>query len=184
VVSPVSKDKTLGVPALLLVGGKGTRLQSVVSSAPKPMAAVGERSFLELLVGQLRAQGIRELVMCSGHLAEQIEERFGDGRRWDVSIEYSRELQPMGTAGAVKLAEHHLGATADFLVMNGDSFVECDFARLVGFHRERRALATMAVVRVDDAGRYGTVGVASDGRVTGFLEKTGAGAPGLINAGV
>jgi NDP-sugar pyrophosphorylase family protein len=68
--------------------------------------------------------------------------------------------------------------------MNGDSFLECDFAQLIGFHRERGALATMAVVRVDDAGRYGTVRVASDGRVTGFVEKTGAGAPGLINAGV
>jgi NDP-sugar pyrophosphorylase family protein len=180
----VSNDKALDVAALLLVGGKGTRLQSVVSSAPKPMAAVGERSFLELLVGQLRAQGIRRLVMCSGYLAEQIEEKFGDGRGWDVSIGYSREQEPMGTAGAVKMAEGFLGGAADFVVMNGDSFLECDFARLIRFHRERRALATMAVVRVDDAGRYGTVRVAADGRVTGFLEKTGAGSPGLINAGV
>ena len=175
---------TIDIPALLLVGGKGTRLRSVVSSAPKPMAAVGEQSFLELLVRQLRSQGIRRLVMCSGYLAEQIEEKFGDGRAWDVSITYSREQQPMGTGGAVKLAQSHLANESEFVVMNGDSFLEADFTQLVGFHRERKALASLAVVPVEDAGRYGTVCVDTNRRVSGFTEKTGAGAPGLINAGV
>lgn len=179
-----SVHNNLDVPALLLVGGKGTRLQSVVSSAPKPMAAVGEQSFLELLVRQLRTQGIRRLVMCSGYLANQIEEKFGDGSGWDVSITYSRELQPMGTGGAVKLAQSHLTGDTDFLVMNGDSFLETDFSMLVDFHRAHSAMASMAVVPVPDAGRYGTVRVDPTGRVTGFTEKTGAGAPGLINAGV
>src|SRR5882672_1311227 len=174
----------LDVPAVLLVGGKGTRLRSVVSSAPKPMAAVGEQSFLELLVRQLRSQGIRRLVMCSGYLAEQIEEKFGAGSAWDVSIAYSREQQPMGTAGEVKMAQRHLDADTDFLVMNGHSFLETDFARLVQFHRERKGLASIAVVPVEDAGRYGTVRVDSNSRITGFTEKTGAGAAGLINAGV
>jgi len=178
------KNKTLDVSAVLLVGGKGTRLRSVVPSAPKPMAALGGQSFLELLVRQLRSQGIRRLVMCSGYLAEQIEEKFGDGSAWDVSIAYSREQEPMGTGGAVKLARPHFDVHPDFLVMNGDSFLETDFARLVQFHRERKGLASMAVVPVEDAGRYGTVRVDSGNRVTGFTEKTGAGAAGLINAGV
>lgn len=177
-------NHALEIPALLLVGGKGTRLRSVVASAPKPMAAVGEQSFLELLVRQLRTQGVRRLVMCSGYLAEQIEAKFGDGSGWDVSIAYSRELQPMGTAGAVKLAREYLTGAQDFLVMNGDSFLEVDIARLVSFHRERNALATLAVVPVVDAGRYGTVRVEANGRVAGFVEKSGEGAPGVINAGV
>ncbi len=170
--------------AVLLVGGMGKRLRSVVPSTPKPLALVGDRSFLELLVRQLRHQGIRRLVMCSGYLADQIENTFGDGSAWGVSIEYSREQQPLGTAGAVRLAQPHVREASEFLVMNGDSFLEVDFARLVHFHRERGALASMAVVPVQNAQRYGTVRVDSGGRVRGFTEKTGADAPGLVNAGV
>src|SRR5713101_171629 len=109
------------VPAVLLVGGTGMRLQSVLPSTPKPLAPLGEAPFLELLVTQLRAQGIRRLVMCTGHLANQIEQRFGNGRKWDLTIEYSKETRPLGTAGAVKLAEHYLEGDSDFVVMNGDS---------------------------------------------------------------
>lgn len=180
----VADRPKLDIPAVLLVGGKGTRLRSVVPSAPKPMAAVGEQSFLELLVRQLRSQGIHRLVMCSGYLAEQIEDKFGNGQAWDVSIAYSREAEPMGTGGALKLAESHLAKCNDFLVMNGDSFLEMDFAQLLQFHRERAGLASMAVVPVEDAGRYGTVRVDADGRVIAFTEKTGTNAPGLINAGI
>lgn len=177
-------NTTLDVTAVLLVGGTGTRLRSVVASTPKPLASVGGQSFLELLVRQLRHQGIRRLIMCSGYLADQIENKFGDGSAWDLTIEYSREEQPLGTAGAVKLAQHHLEEVPDFLVMNGDSFLETDFGRLLRFHRERRGLASMAVVSVQDAGRYGTVQVDASSRVIGFTEKTGADARGLINAGL
>jgi D-glycero-alpha-D-manno-heptose 1-phosphate guanylyltransferase len=174
----------LDIPAVLLVGGMGTRLRSVVPSTPKPLASVGGESFLGLLVRQLRYQGIRRLVMCSGYLADQIETQFADGSAWDVEIEYSREQQPLGTAGAVKLAECHLQGARDFLVMNGDSFLEIDFRQLLRFHHERSALASMAVVRVQDAGRYGTVQIDADSRVIGFREKTGGDTPGLVNAGV
>lgn len=172
------------IPALLLVGGRGTRLRSVVASAPKPLASVGNQPFLELLVRQLRRQGIRRLVMCSGYLADQIESKFGNGSAWDLTIKYSRELQPLGTAGAVRLAQGFLEGAPDFLVMNGDSFLEMDFGRLIQFHREQNAIATMAVISAQDAGRYGAVRVESGGRVVGFTEKTGTSSPGLINAGV
>jgi NDP-sugar pyrophosphorylase family protein len=174
----------IDIPSLLLVGGKGTRLRSVVSSAPKPLASVGDQSFLELLVRQLRHQGIRRLVMCSGYLADQIESKFGNGSAWDVTIEHSREQQPLGTAGAVMFAQQHLQGASEFLVMNGDSFLEMDFSQLIQFHRERAGIASMAVVPVQDAGRYGTVHVDALGRVNGFMEKTGSNVPGLINAGV
>jgi len=175
---------TVDIPALLLVGGKGTRLRSVVSSAPKPLASIGDQSFLELLVRQLRHQGIRRLVMCSGYLADQIEYKFGNGSAWDVTIEHSREHQPLGTAGAVMLAQQHLQDASEFLVMNGDSFLEMDFSQLIQFQREQAGIASMAVVPVQDAGRYGTVHVDGRGRVNGFMEKTGSHDPGLINAGV
>ena len=170
--------------AVLLVGGRGTRLRPVLPSVPKPLASMGNQSFLELLIRQLRHQGLRHLVMCTGYLAEQIQTAFGDGNNWDVMIEYSKEPSPLGTAGAVKLARAALEASKDFLVMNGDSFVEADFREMLHLHRRRGALMSMAVCRVEDASRYGTVQVDRHSRVIGFGEKTGNRVPGLINAGV
>jgi D-glycero-alpha-D-manno-heptose 1-phosphate guanylyltransferase len=170
--------------AVLLVGGKGTRLQSVLPSTPKPLARVGNMPFLELLVLQLRSQGVRRIVMCTGHLAEQIEAEFGDGRKWDVAIEYSVETRALGTAGAVKLAECHLERASDFLVMNGDSFLEVDFPEFMRFHRAHRGLISMAVRKVADAARYGSVQLGAQNRVVGFSEKSSDSAPGLINGGV
>jgi D-glycero-alpha-D-manno-heptose 1-phosphate guanylyltransferase len=166
------------------VGGMGTRLRSLLPSTPKPLASIGSRSFLELLVRQLRNQGIRRLVMCTGYLADQIENELGDGHAWDVAIEYSKEPHPLGTAGAVKLAQHYLRDVPEFLVMNGDSFLEIDFSRLIRFHRRLGGLVSMAVLEVKNASRYGTVQVDTDSRVIGFVEKTGSGGPGLVNAGV
>ena len=143
------------------------------------------RSFLDLLVRQLRLQGFGQLVMCTGYLADQIESRFGDGRIWDVSIEYSKEEMPLGTAGAVKLAQRYLRDAPEFFVLNGDSFLEINFPELMAFHRGHDgAIATMAVLRVENASRYGTVNVDASGRITGFAEKTGSQAPGLVNGGI
>lgn len=172
------------LPALLLVGGMGTRLRPVLSSKPKPLAPIGDVPFLQLLVLQLRSQGIRRLVMCTGFQTEHIEEELGDGRNWHVSIEYSREPRPLGTAGAIRNARHLLSAASDFLVMNGDSFLELDFHRLIRFHRERRGWASIAVRRVPDASRYGTVEVDGQNRVVRFSEKLGIQAPGLVNGGI
>jgi D-glycero-alpha-D-manno-heptose 1-phosphate guanylyltransferase len=170
--------------AVLLVGGMGTRLQSVLPATPKPLARVGNSPFLELLVRQLRSQGMRHLVMSTGHLADQIEEEFGDGRKWDVAIEYSKELRPLGTAGAVKFAERYLPQDSEFLVMNGDSFLEMDFAQFIRFHRKHGGSVSMAIRGVPDAARYGTVQLDKANRVVGFIEKTGVPAPGVVNGGV
>ena len=173
------------IKAMMLVGGLGTRLRSVVSSKPKVLASIGNESFLELLVRQLRSQGIRQLVMCTGYLADQVEDQFGDGSRWSVSIEYSKEETPLGTAGAVKLARHYVENCSEFLVLNGDSFLEIQYEDLVGFHRRHpQSAASIAVTPVQDASRYGTVNLDSNSRINSFAEKTGDNSPGLINGGV
>lgn len=172
------------VKAVLLVGGLGTRLRSVVPSIPKALAPVGDRPFVELLVRQLRAQGIHKLVMCTGYQAEQVEAALGDGNYLDVSIEYSKESTPLGTAGALKLAARHLTQESEFFVLNGDSFLEIDFHELRGFHQKHGGLATLAVIPVQNSSRYGTVQVTTAGRVAGFTEKSGHNVPGTINAGV
>lgn len=162
----------------------GTRLRSVARSMPKPLVSLGNMSFLELLVRQLAYQGIGRVVMCTGHFADQIENRFGDGHDWNVEIEYSKEPSPLGTGGAVKLARPYLQDVDYFLVMNGDSFLEINFAELIQFHRAHRGLVTMAVLQVKDSARYGTVQVNTESRVTGFTEKTGREVSSLVNAGV
>jgi D-glycero-alpha-D-manno-heptose 1-phosphate guanylyltransferase len=170
--------------AALLVGGLGTRLRSVVPSTPKPLAAVQGKPFLGLLVQQLCNQKITDLVMCTGYLGQQVRDEFQDGSAWGAAIQYSEESSPLGTAGAIKLAQTYLRETPEFVVLNGDSFVEIDFARLLQFHHEHGGMVSLAVLEVENAARYGTVSLTSTGRVTGFAEKTGSETPGIVNAGV
>lgn len=181
---PVIRSSEPALKAVLLVGGLGTRLRPVVHSAPKSLAPIGDRPFLELLVRQLASQGIRRLVLCTGYLADQIETVFGDGSEFGVTIEYSREPRALGTAGAVKFAQSLLSDVSFFLAMNGDSFLKVDFNALVEAHRLHRGLATLAVVSVGNASRYGTVHINSQNRIVEFCEKTGHDSPGLINGGV
>ncbi len=136
------------------------------------------------MIRQLKHQGIRHVILCTGYLADQVENEFGDGRALGLEIRYSKELEPLGTAGAIKLAQSHLGVASEFLVMNGDSFLEISLAPFLQFHRDHRALVSMAVVKVEDSSRYGTVQVDSAQKVIGFVEKAGSNGPGWINAGV
>jgi NDP-sugar pyrophosphorylase family protein len=145
---------------------------------------VGDRPFVELLVRQLRHQDIHNLVLCTGYRAQEIERVLGDGRAFDVTIEYSKEPRAMGTAGAVKLAEPLLRDVGDFLVMNGDSFMEIDFLELIRFHRESGGIATMAVLQMKNKMRYGTVQLTAAGRVSGFTEKCDGEPTGYVNAGI
>jgi NDP-sugar pyrophosphorylase family protein len=136
------------------------------------------------LVRQLQCQSVRRVVMCTGYRADDIAQEFGDGHERGMTIEYSPEPQPLGTAGAIRLARAHLQGKSDFLVMNGDSFMEVDFNQLIRFHRTSGALLSMTVVQMKNEKRYGTVEVGDNGRVTGFLEKSNSSPAGLVNAGV
>lgn len=122
--------------------------------------------------------------MCTGYLGDQIEREFGNGTKFGVEIEYSREASPLGTGGALKQAQNFLQGMPYFLVMNGDSFLEIDLHKLIAFHKVRNAVGTIAVLQVENAGRYGTVDTDSSGRITGFREKTAVEVPGLINGGI
>src|SRR5450432_1909982 len=116
----------LGIRAFVLCGGLGTRLRSVLSDRPKSMAPIAGVPFLQLLLEDLRSQGITEAVLGTGYLAEQIEGYFGKGDQLGMGLRYSREQAPLGTGGALKLAEPLL--SDPLLVLNGDSYVEWSFA--------------------------------------------------------
>ena len=172
----------LDLPVIVLCGGLGTRLRSAVADRPKALAPVGQQSFLAVQLELLRDRGARHFVLCVGHMAEQIEAAFGDGSALGVRIDYSRDGEKLlGTGGALKRAERFFAPAA--LVVNGDTYIDVDLARLARVHASTRgALATLTLARVPDASRYGTVEVKGD-RVTGFREKSGT-TEGWVNAGV
>lgn len=168
--------------AIILAGGKGKRLREIIKDVPKPMAPVGGRPFLEFLILQLFRYNIKDIVLSVGYKAEAIKSYFDNGKKWGVNIIYSEEYEPLGTGGAVRKASE-LIEDDEFIVMNGDSFLDMDLGRFIACHREKKASATIGLAYVDDTGRYGRVETGKTGKITGFTEK-GIKGPGYINGGV
>ena len=127
--------------AVILAGGRGTRLRPYTTVFPKPLMPIDDMPILEVVIRQLRHAGITDIVMAVGHLAELLEAYFGDGRRWGVHITYSREDQPLGTAGPLALIPD-LDET--FLVMNGDVLTTLDYRALIAEHRPGMFPLTLA----------------------------------------
>lgn len=173
------------ITALILAGGAGTRLRSVVSDVPKPLAPVCGRPFLEYVLFQLRANGVGRAIICSGYRSGAISDHFGDGRRWGIELRYSVEAEeaPLGTAGALARAAP-LAEGERLLALNGDSLFDIAIADLVEDHVRNGAALTLALATASAAGRYGSVATDADGWVTAFAEKPDAGGAPLVNGGV
>jgi len=172
------------IDAVVLAGGLGTRLRSVVSDRPKPMAEVGGRPFLDLVLRNLRGvPGIGTVVLAVSHMAERIVEEYADRSDLGFRIDFSVETTPLGTGGAIRNALSKARAST-LVVTNGDTFVEVGWEALLRAHRDARADLTVVLRMVDDAGRFGRVETDSRGRIVAFHEKGPAGSPGRINAGV
>lgn len=169
---------------LVLCGGQGTRLRSVVSGVPKPMAAVAGKPWLEWLVLALRDQGIRDITLCTGYRGEVIEDYFKDGSTFGVRITYSSDDQPLGTAGAIRAATASNGYRGPVLVLNGDSYTPFDVQRLVADLESHHAQLSLWLVPVDDGARFGCVQLAADGWVESFREKGSGDSPALVSAGI
>ncbi len=146
------------------------------------MAPVDGRPFLEHLLGWLARQGLTDIILCVGYRSEQIEGWFGDGHERGLKIAYSREGDPLGTAGALRRASSLL-RPGEVVVLNGDSYLEVHLAQLVDYHHARASVATLALARVADTSRYGTVEADDGGRILEFDEKGRQGA-GWVNGGV
>ena len=132
--------------AFVLAGGLGTRLRGVVAAVPKVLAPVGGRPFLAHLLERLARGGVRHVVLCTGYRAAQVESAIG-AEFAGMEISYSVEPEPLGTAGALRLAAAH-ARTETLLVLNGDSFLALDYAAFLDAHRVRGARASMAVVHL------------------------------------
>lgn len=168
---------------VVLAGGFGTRLRSVLEDLPKPLAPVGDKCFLECLLRNLKRNGLYDYTFCLHYMADRIVELFGNGEAYGVSIGYSIEAEPMGTAGAVGLLREDIEEA--FCVINADTYLELDIQDFIAAHESGGGIATMAVTRVADAGRYGSVVLDEEGCVKGFSEKgESTAADGFINAGL
>jgi mannose-1-phosphate guanylyltransferase len=170
------------VRAFILCGGAGTRLRPVLADRPKSMASISGTPFLQVLLDRLRSQGVDDVILGTGYMAEKIEGHFGSGNDLGMRIRYSREHEPLGTGGALKLAEPLISDPV--LVLNGDSYVEWKLVPMVELFTAKDSDLVIVLQAVADVTRYGSVAIDREGRVTEFIEKGVRGGPGLINAGV
>jgi D-glycero-alpha-D-manno-heptose 1-phosphate guanylyltransferase len=167
--------------AIILAGGLGTRLRSVVSEAPKAMAPINGRPFLEYLLEHLRKNGITRFIFSVGYLSTHIQQYFG-AKYKDCEIVYAYEEKPLGTGGAIKNAIK--SAQSDhLLITNGDSLFLTDLKAQFSTHQRLKADVTLALKPMQNFERYGAITLNQDQRITAFLEKQPM-KQGLINGGV
>lgn len=154
--------------AVILAGGKGTRLLPYTTVIPKPLMPVGDRPILDIIIRQLRRHDFSHVTMAVGHLAELVEAYFRDGQKYGIKIDYSIEDKPLGTIGALSLID---GLDQTFLVMNGDVLTDLEYKKLINYHQEKGAEATIAtcqkIVNVD----LGVLEMDSGFRLEGYVEK-------------
>jgi D-glycero-alpha-D-manno-heptose 1-phosphate guanylyltransferase len=172
-----------GCPALILVGGLGTRLRPVYADGPKALAPIQGKPFLAYLLKMLAENGLSRVVLCVGHRAGQIEQWLAD-QSFGLEIRYSQEDEPMGTAGALGLAYSRYASGERVIAMNGDSILRMSLSAMWQQHTAHEAEATIALAHVPDTSRYGSVEVDDEGWVTSFLEKRPDQIPGFISGGV
>lgn len=175
--------------AVLLAGGLGTRLKSVVSDRPKPMALIGQKPFMEYVVHELSRHGVTDIIFAVGYKGSMVEEYFGDGSGFQaadgsggLNIRYAYEEELLGTAGAIKNAGK-LVTEEVFFVLNADTFYQIDYGRLTQMRQDKELEMVLVLREVPDVSRYGQA-VLCGSRLTGFNEKTTEAKPGTVNGGI
>lgn len=154
--------------AVVLAGGKGTRLAPYTTILPKPLMPIGDMPILEILLRQMKRAGIDDVVLTVGHLAELLHTFFLDGRRVGLNLQYSYEDHPLGTAGPLSLIE---GLADTFLVTNGDVLTNLDFKSLVDFHHANGGAATIAMHKREVKIDLGVIQCNGGNRIAGYIEK-------------
>ena len=154
--------------AVILAGGKGTRLRPYTTVFPKPLVPVGDVPILEIVLRQLKRYGVTDITLAVGHLAELLQAFFGDGSKFGLNIDYSFEDKPLGTVGPLGLID---GLDEDFLVLNGDLLTTLPFGDLMDTHKREDAAATIAVHRRDVRIDLGVLALDDASSVSEYIEK-------------
>lgn len=159
--------------AVIMAGGKGTRLRPLSCGRPKPMVPIANRPMMEHIIHLLKRHDVRQVVATLFYLPETIQNYFGDGQEFGMEMSYRIEETPLGTAGSVRNAKDFLDDT--FIVISGDALTDIDLHAALAFHREKRAMATLVLAKVENPLEYGVVVTEPNGRIHRFLEKPGWG---------
>lgn len=169
--------------AILLAGGLGTRLRSVVSDRPKPMALIQEKPFMEYVTRELVRSGITDIIFAVGYKGSMVEKYFGDGRGFGFHASYAYEETLLGTAGAIKNAGKYV-TEERFFVLNADTFYQIDYTRLEKLQDALNLDMALVLRQVPDVSRYGEAILDDKGMLTAFNEKTSEARTGTINGGI
>lgn len=170
--------------AVIMVGGKGTRLRPLTENRPKPLLPILGVPCVEYIINSLVEAGVEEIILACGYRSEEMVSTIGDGQRFGINIEFSYESEPAGTAGSVKILQDRLHET--FIVASGDVLADVDICGMIEIHQANEASMTMALTEVGNPCEFGIVGLDDEGRIQKFKEKP---APeevfsNLINAGI
>jgi len=164
----MQRKTKIGVRAVILAGGKGTRLKPLTAVFPKPLVPLGNKPIIEILLRRLASAGLKDVTICTGYLAELIKAVCGDGGKFGLNIEYVGEEQPLGTAGPLSLIPN---LTDPFIVMNGDLLTTLSFPSMLNFHKRQKADFTVGVfpreVKID----FGVIQFDKRGEFSGYREK-------------
>ena len=166
---------------IILAGGLGTRLKSVVSDVPKPMAPVAGKPFMEFILQKLPLQNVNQIILSVGYKYEKIKEHYGD-KYHHIPLIYSIEEEPLGTGGGIKLALSK-SKTENCLIVNGDTLFDVDFEQFWQVHNQNNNDITLALKQIEQPDRYGTV-LLTKNKIVKFSEKQAGLKSGLINGGL
>jgi mannose-1-phosphate guanylyltransferase / phosphomannomutase len=156
--------------AIIIAGGMGTRLRPLTYNVPKPIVPLANKPFVFHQIELLKKFGVTEVILNLHYLSDNIKCLFDDGKKLGVKIDYSIEESPLGTAGAVKNAEEYFDK-GPMIVFNGDILTDINLEKMLKFHEEKKAKATLALTKVEDPTPYGLIITDEDQRVIEFREK-------------
>jgi len=169
------------IDVVILCGGKGQRLREVIDDRPKVMAEINGRPFLDFIIEHVLSFGLKRIILCSGYKAEYIDSYYSN-RKLPFELIVSRENTPLGTGGALKNAQK-LIQSANFIVLNGDSFCGVNLKKFYDFHLERNSFLSIVAAHTENSEDFGSLSIDSSARITAFQEKTQK-TKEFVNAGV
>ena len=155
--------------AIILAGGLGTRLQPYTTFTPKPMLPLGEKPLLEHLIGWVKKNGVKDIVLCVSYLRKTIEDYFGDGKRFGVKIEYAISDKPLGDAGQLKTAQKFIDDT--FVCVYGDTIFDFNLKNMIKEHKKKKSFVTMGLYEYKTHLKYGVIDTKNNGKVSAWNEK-------------
>ena len=168
--------------AVIMAGGYGTRLKPLTNELPKPMVPIIDKPIIHYIIKTLKKYGITDIIVTLGYKPERIIDYLGDGSSFGVSVRYSVEKIPLGTAGGVKQISNMIDGT--FVVISGDALTNIELDGMMSYHMTHGKLITMAVKEMDDVSGFGVVRCEDDGTVTSFIEKPTHSQDKLVNTGI